>query len=54
MGTCLIYVLSHLMPEEVRYAPKVLRKIRVEKAYTVTRSAPPTSHFTLGKTETQR
>ena len=43
MEICLIGILSHLIPEEVFYSPKVLREIRVKKA---TRSPvlPPTFH----------
>lgn len=47
MEICLIGILSHLMPGEVLYSPKVSRKIRAEKADTIICSASHISH--LGK-----
>lgn len=45
MEICLIGILSHLMPEELLYSPKVSRKIRVEKADTIICSASHISHL---------
>lgn len=52
MEICLIYVLSHLLTEEILYSPKVSRKMRVEKAYTIFCSALRIPH--LKKIETRR